>query len=117
MIKRAVIISIHSKWCKEIFFGEKTIPMHCDFPLRACVYMTKQGSEGGHIIGYMNISGFVNTKNIISDDIKNSLLSREELEKYKNKSNSLSYWNISSTHLYGYEKNLIDFSLKKAPQS
>lgn len=109
---KAVLMSIHPKWCEKIFNGSKTIEVRksrpsLDMPFKVYVYQTKhKGGKaivsevlnsvygGGKVIGsfvcdritccqaYYGESGEKHLTNLFEDEIKRTCLTEHEMFDY-----------------------------------
>ncbi len=124
---KAVLISIHPRWCELIASGEKTIEVRktrpkIETPFKCYIYETKARSdmptfvdEDGHVIytGRGQVIGeFVCDYIHPFFDDKDACLSSEEVEKYAN--GKVVYgWHISDLKIYDKPRELSEFKTSK----
>lgn len=125
-----VILSIHPKWAKLIYSGDKTIEWRKDLPtaayagMKVYLYETAPVSK---VTGCFTYNGFVNidAKNLdlsleMTHDsicVKAGCVEPEELMKYQGRNASLLGWEIYGFEKFSEPKTLSEFGIAKAPQN
>lgn len=132
---KKVLISIHPKWCKLIFSGEKTIEVRktapkLETPFKVYVYQTKHKGKsivsealstvygGGKVIGsfvcdkvYKIVPDgeyYSDGYDIDDDRLAETCLTREQLREY-GKGVTLYGWHITEPKLFDKPKELSEF--------
>ena len=122
---KAVLISIHPKWCEKIFNGQKTIEVRksrpsIPTPFKVYVYMTKRKwifkllpflkNRFAKVIGEFVCDEIIEDKRGENADVfsKYALLSLDEQKKY-GANKPLYGWNISDLKIYDKPKELGEF--------
>ena len=119
---KAVLISIHPKWCEKIFNGQKTIEVRksrpkIDTPFKVYVYQTKHnGGKGCKVIGEFicdkvdayTFSNYEAQYRINDVDLIKTCLNFPELIAY-GKGKILYGWHISDLKIYDKPKEIADF--------
>ena len=119
---KAVLISIHPKWCEKIFNGQKTIEVRksrpkIDTPFKVYVYQTKhKGGKGGKVIGEFicdkvdayTFSNYEAQYRINDVDLMKTCLNFPELIAY-GKGKDLYGWHISDLKIYDKPRELGEF--------
>lgn len=128
---RAVIISIHPKWCEKIASGEKTVELRktrpkTNLPFKCYVYCTKDGYAGifsgkpflshnryvcnGKVIGEFVCDSILSHCEMANADIAEitSCVRREDIRKYSD-GKEVFGWHISDLKIYDKPKELSEF--------
>ena len=117
-----ILMSIHSKWAKLIYSGEKTVELRKNAPkgilesdAKIFLYETDLKSITGVI--YVNFCHEITE--ITPKIVENSCVSLDEIEKYKAKGRGKLYaWEIIGVDEYGPDWLQLEYlHVKKAPQS
>lgn len=138
-MEKAVLMSIHPKWCELIVCRLKTVEVrknrpNIDGPFKVYIYETKAKDHYGvfhkNTIGKI-IGEFTCAEIVVFPDecsagwfIKNSCVSAIELERYAGDNDCLFGWQISNLKIYDKPRELNEFTLfnsgkpvEKPPQS
>lgn len=140
---RAVLISIHPKWCELIANGKKTVEIrktapHLKTPFKCYIYCTKfnpgdpdsminlKGKtsffmpKGGAVIGEFVCDRIfpiqLTEEGYDYESEKETRLRYEEMSSYLNFRNGYG-WHISDLVIYDEPKSLNEFRLNRPPQS
>ena len=144
-MSKAVLISIHPKWCRKILNAEKikmfprdktievktievrkTKPMKIRTPFPCLIYCTKyyayeyydfklNCSLNGKVIGEFICDEIYDMRDVL---IEPTCLTIEEWCKYTDNHKGIVYgWHISDLKIYDEPKELSEFGLKRPPQS
>lgn len=139
---KKVLISIHPRWCAEIFNGQKTIevrksfPRQLETPFEVLVYCTK-GKENEKMC-FDRYSPYIGNGKVIGEfvcdrvrlcipfGLKGHLLSqevyremcltKEQLDKYGGLK-TLYGWHITEPKLFDKPRELGEFGITRAPMS
>ena len=134
-MSKAVLFSIHPKWCEKIVNGNKTIEVRktrpkLDTPFKCYIYCTRgndanrlRGAQGKIIgeftcdaITRVNICGFWNDSGKQLDNrLKETCLTSEELCNYLGEKAGYG-WHISNLKIYDTPRELSEFR-KACPNS
>ena len=126
-----IILSIHPKWAKLIYEGEKTIEWRKTFPLRAdkgdivYIYETAPikkitGSfifNEHYLLDAYEKSWIDQYKERGIDIIGSGCVPIDELQKYQNNGRCLHGWCCAGALRFDTPKSLEEFGLKRPPQS
>lgn len=125
---KAVLMSIHPKWCELIFSGEKTIEVRktapkMETPFKVYVYQTKHKGKsivsealntvygGGKVVGEF-VCNKVERLPAFFERTDGTCLTVKELDKYgSNRKGELFYWHISDLKIYDTPKELSEFRM------
>ena len=124
---KAVLISIHPKWCEKIASGEKTIEVRktmpkLEIPFKVYIYETKgkqiEHVDGcdityygrGKVIGEFVCRGMMRPFDSLRLMAKQSCLIENELFEYSN-GKTLHGWRIADLKIYDKPKELSHFTL------
>lgn len=116
------MISIHSKWCKLIFKGIKSIEVRktrpkIDTPFKCYIYESKSQCGSGQVIGEFVCDRIINIecdsfapfdKELDLYINKQICMGRNEFIRYTN-TNCAYGWHISNFVLYGEPKEITEF--------
>lgn len=125
-----IILSIHPKWARLIYEGEKTIEWRKTSPLRAnksvvYIYETAPikkitGSfifNGLYLLDAYEKTWIDNYNERGIDIIGSGRVPIDELQKYQNNSRVLRGWCRAGALRFDSPKSLEDFGIKRPPQS
>lgn len=137
---RAVIMSLHPKWCNAILEGRKTREVRKRAPLRTTpykvyLYCTKPNTDdpgelleihnhdngqiyrgNGKIVGEATCVSTVDLHRPFQSTL-GTCLTAKELYEYAGPNDKLSYMVLENPITYDKPKELSEFGLKRAPQS
>lgn len=116
-----IMQSIHPKWTKKIFSGDKTIelrktkPSYITFPIKVYIYETIKGGGAGAVVGEYTCTGISQMLYIMTAS-RRSAVSVYEILEYAD--GGIVYeWEIANVIKYPKPRLLSDFGLDKPPQS
>jgi len=119
-MSKAVLISIHPKWCEKIISGEKTIEVRktrpkMNPPFKCYIYECGNGKVIGEFLcdEIINING---AGRIPSDAARPTCLEPAELHQYLGAATGYG-WHISNLKIYDTPKELIEFHTRKKCKS
>lgn len=119
-MSKAVLISIHPKWCEKIISGEKTIEVRktrpkMNPPFKCYIYECGNGKVIGEFLcdEIINING---AGRIPSDAARPTCLEPAELHQYLGAATGYG-WHISNLKIYDTPKELIEFHTWKKCKS
>ena len=129
-MSKAILLSIHPKWAKKIYSGEKKIEWRKDLPksiekgTKVYIYET---APVRRVTGRFTYIGFVNVdaKNLDlsyeytydSICVKGGCVEPKDLLKYQGRAASILGWKIYSFEKFSEPKTLDEFGIARAPQS
>lgn len=112
-MSKAVLISIHPKWCEKIISGEKTIEVRktrpkMNPPFKCYIYECGNGKVIGEFLcdEIINING---AGRIPSDAARPTCLEPAELHQYLGAATGFG-WHISDLCVYDHPRNLWEFT-------
>lgn len=119
---KEILMSIHSKWAKLIYSGEKTVELRKNAPkgiLESDAKIFLYETDLKCITGVIFVNWCHEITEISPKLVENSCVSREEIEAYRAKGRGKLYaWEIIGVDEYGPDwLQLEDLHVKKAPQS
>ena len=117
-----ILMSIHSKWAKLIYSGEKTVELRKNAPkgiLDEDAKIFLYETDLKCITGVIFVKWCHEITEISPKLVENSCVPFEEIEAYKAKGNGKLYaWEITGVDEYGPDwLQLEDIHAKRAPQS
>lgn len=118
-----VILSIHPKWAKKIYSGEKRVEWRKSFPkiegkTRVYMYETAPIKRVTGFFTLLDVEG-VDANKSITFAYDKGCVSIDDLKKYQGDSMCVFAWEIKrgSVVKFYQPKSLSDFGLKRPPQS
>ena len=120
---KAILLSIHPKWSKLIYEGDKTIEWRKTMPQRGQSYIVYiyETSPVKKITGWFWLDSIlcINFNGNDYNDFRWDLgcVSLDELKQYQGKNKFVYGWRPACPQKFDKPKTLADFGLKRPPQS
>ena len=122
-----IILSIHPKWAEKIYSGEKTVEWRKTVPHKLKAASRKvflyETSPVCKVTGYFDllIPIEIDATNIRMNldelYVERGCVPVDDLVKYQGKKNIIYAWEFKHFVKFDQPKTLVDFGLKRAPQS
>ena len=122
-MSKAILLSIHPKWAKKIYSGEKRVEWRKSYPkiegkTRVYMYETAPIKRVTGFFTLLDVEG-VDVNKSITLSYEKGCVSIDDLKKYQGDSMCVFAWEIKhgSVVMFDQPKTLADFGLKRPPQS
>lgn len=125
-MSKAILLSIHPKWAKKIYSGEKTVEWRKNIPNELFWGMTVylyETSPVSLVTGYFVLDNPVMVDMNVKPGwleqimIRNGCVTEDDLRKYQGKSERIYGWTMRYREKFDTPKTLASFGLVRPPQS